>query len=105
MRLAGSRPPLRRDALGGGVGLLGQEPRTTLSYMKATVVSIRLEPQLQRELDRVSRKLGRSRSSIVRDALRRQLGLLRFEQARRSLMPLAEAQGILTEEDVFRLVS
>ena len=73
--------------------------------MKATVVSIRLEPQLQRELDRVSRKLGRSRSAIVREALRRQLGLLRFEQVRRSLMPLAEAQGILTDEDVFRLVS
>ena len=77
----------------------------TLSYMKANVVTIRLEPQLQRELDRLSRKLGRSRSAIVRDALRRQLALLRFEQARRSLLPLAEAQGILTDEDVFSLVS
>jgi predicted transcriptional regulator len=77
----------------------------TLSYMKANVVTIRLEPALQRELDRLSRKLGQSRSAIVRDALRRQLALLRFEQARRSLLPLAEAQGILTDEDVFSLVS
>ena len=54
---------------------------------------------------RLSRQLGRSRSEIVRDAIRRQLALLRFEQTRRTLLPLAEAQGILTDEDVFRIVS
>jgi len=41
----------------------------------------------------------------VRDALRRQLALVRFEQARRGLLPLAEAQGFLTDEDVFADVS
>ncbi len=30
---------------------------------------------------------------------------LRFEEARRMLLPLAEAQGILTDEDVFEIVS
>jgi len=38
-------------------------------------VTVRLEPSLERELDRVSRELGRTRSEIVRDALRRQLSL------------------------------
>jgi predicted transcriptional regulator len=75
----------------------------TLSYMAA--VTIRLEPALQRQLDRVSRELGRTRSDIVRDALRRQLALLRFEKVRRQLMPFAEARGYLTDEDVFRDVS
>ncbi len=45
------------------------------------------------------------RSELVRDAVRRQVALLRFEEARRALLPLAEAQGILTDEDVFTIVS
>ena len=73
-----------------------------MSYMAVTV---RLEPDLERQLDRVSRELGKTRSEIVRDALRRQLALLRFEKVRRQLMPFAEARGYLTDEDVFRDVS
>ena len=73
--------------------------------MKNASVTIRLDSKLQRDLDRLSRQLGRSRSDLVRDAVRRQLALLRFEQARRTLLPLAEAQGVLTDEDVFARVS
>lgn len=73
--------------------------------MKNASLTIRLDPKLQRDLDRLSRQLGRSRSDLVRDALRRQLALLRFEQSRRALLPLAEAQGVLTDEDVFTAVS
>jgi len=76
-----------------------------MSYMKGSTLTVRLDPKIQRELDRLSRQLGRSRSDIVRDAVRRQIALLRFERTRRALLPLAEAQGILTDEDVFRLVS
>lgn len=73
--------------------------------MKSASVTIRLDPKLQRDLDRLSRQLGRSRSDLVRDAVRRQLALLRFEQARRMLLPIAESQGILTDEDVFARIS
>jgi predicted transcriptional regulator len=73
--------------------------------MKTSTVTIRLDAKLQRDLDRLSRQLGRSRSDLVRDAVRRQIALLRFEQIRRELLPLAEAQGILTDEDVFKIVS
>ena len=73
--------------------------------MKTATVTIRLDAKLQRDLDRLSRQLGRSRSDLVRDAVRRQIALLRFDQARRTLLPLAEAQGILTDEDVFKIVS
>jgi hypothetical protein len=41
----------------------------------------------------------------VREALRRQLSLLRFEQLRERVLPFAEAAGYLTDEDVFREVS
>ncbi len=77
----------------------------TLSYMKKATVTIRLDTKLQQELDRLCKQLGRSRSEVVRDALRRQIALLRFERSRRAILPLAEAQGILTDEDVFRIVS
>jgi predicted transcriptional regulator len=73
--------------------------------MKTATVTIRLDAKLQRELSRLSRQLGRSRSELVRDALRRQLALVQFEQARRNLLPLAEARGFLTDEDVFADVS
>ena len=85
--------------------MLSETAGTTLSYMKTSSVTIRLDAKLQRELSRLSRQLGRSRSDLIRDALRRQLALVRFEQARRGLLPLADAKGILTDEDVFALVS
>ena len=71
--------------------------------MKNASVTIRLDAKLRRELNRLSRQLGRTRSDLVRDALRRQLALLRFEQARRGLLPLAQAKRILTDDDVFDL--
>ena len=69
------------------------------------VVTVRLEPELEKQLSQVSRKQHRSRSDIIRDALRRQLALIRFEEVRRQLKPLAEAAGYLIDEDVFRNVS
>ena len=69
------------------------------------VVTIRLDTKLQRELDEVCEQLGRTRSEVVRDALRRQLSLMRYERTRRQLTPFAEARGYLTDEDVFRDVS
>lgn len=74
-------------------------------YMKTGAVTIRLDPSLEEMLDRVCRETGRSRSEVVRDALRRQLTLDLLEEARRQLIPFAEAQGIYTDEDVFKLVS
>lgn len=79
--------------------------RLTLPYMKTGSVTIRIDADLERELDRLSRQLGRSRSDVVRDALRRQIALARFEEARRALLPRAEGAGLLTDEDIFAAVS
>ena len=73
--------------------------------MKQSAVTIRLDAGLQRELDKICRHMRRTRSDVVRDALRRQLALLRFERLRRRAMPFAEARGYLTDEDVARDVS
>ena len=68
-------------------------------------VTIRLDRDLQRLLDRLCRETGRTRSDVVRDALRRPLSLLRFDQLRRKALPFAEARGYLADEDIFRDVS
>jgi predicted transcriptional regulator len=73
--------------------------------MKTPTITIRLDDTLERQLDQACAQTGRTRSDLARDALRRQLALLRFERLRRRVLPLAEAQGYLTDEDVFRDVS
>lgn len=79
--------------------------RVTMSYMKTSTITIRLDESLGRELDQACARTGRTRSELARDALRRQLALLRFERLRKRTLPLAEAQGYLTDEDIFRDVS
>jgi len=73
--------------------------------MKTSTITIRLDEELERELGRACTRTGRTRSDLARDALRRQLALLRFERMRKRALPLAESQGYLTDEDVFRDVS
>lgn len=76
-----------------------------MSCMKTRTLTIRLEADLDRELERACAESGRSRGDLVRDALKRQLSLLRFERLRSRTLTFAEAAGLLTDEDVFRLVS
>ena len=76
-----------------------------MSYMKTSALTIRLDPELEEQLDRVAKRSGRSRSEVVREALRRQLAVAQFDDLRKRIMPFAEARGYLTDEDVFRDVS
>ena len=72
--------------------------------MKGTL-TIRLDKDLERMLDRLCKRTGQSRSDLVRQAVRREVSLRRFEDLRRRVMPFAEARGYLTDEDVFREIS
>jgi len=73
--------------------------------IKTSALTIRLDADLDEQLSRVAERSGRSRSEVARDALRRQLAVLQFEDARRQIMPFAEARGYLTDEDIFRAIS
>lgn len=75
-----------------------------MSDMKATL-TLRIDEDLERELDRACAESGRTRSDLAREALRRQLTLSRFERLRRAALPFAEARGYLTDEDIFRELS
>jgi predicted transcriptional regulator len=73
--------------------------------MKSSAITIRLDPELDRQVAQAAKRTGLSRSEIVRESVRRQLALVQFQDLRRRIMPLAEARGYLTDEDVFRDVS
>jgi predicted transcriptional regulator len=70
-----------------------------------TTITIRLDKDLDRELTKLAKRTGRSKSDLAREALRKQLAIQRFRDLRRRAMPYAEAAGYLTDEDVFRDVS
>ena len=78
---------------------------TSLRDPPMATLTIRLDEKLERELARLAKKSGRTKSEVARDALRRQLLVQEFRQLRQELMPYAEAVGWLTDEDVFRDVS
>lgn len=71
----------------------------------SSTLTIRLDDDLERALARFAKRAGRPKSELAREALRRQLLVARFEEARRSVLPFAEARGLLLDEDVFDMVS
>ena len=77
-----------------------------ITPMKSSTVTIRVDAKLDRELKRLSRSLRQSKSDIARDALKRQVALLRFRKTRQAVLSEVEAKtGVLTDEDVFAIVS
>ncbi len=90
---------VRRDESTAG------DVRCVTLYDMKSAITIRLDDDLERLLGELCEQTGRTRSDIVREALRRQLKLLRFEHLRRKVLPFAEARGYLTDEDVIRDIS
>ncbi|HYU52856.1 MAG TPA: ribbon-helix-helix protein, CopG family, partial [Gemmatimonadaceae bacterium] len=64
-----------------------------------------LPQAIRRELDRIAREEGVSRSDVLRQSLEDFLFVRRFRQLRQRMMAAAQAQGIFTDEDVFNRVS
>ena len=70
-----------------------------------TTLTIRLPEQLRTDLRKLSRQEHRAVSDIVRDSLRRHVAVQQFRSLRRRILPFAEAQGLVTDEDVFKALS
>ncbi|MBI5286043.1 MAG: ribbon-helix-helix protein, CopG family [Deltaproteobacteria bacterium] len=66
---------------------------------------MRLPEKLQQELETVVKKEKTSKSEVIRDAISRYLAVKRFKQLRKQVLPFAEAEGLLTDEDVFKTIS
>ena len=70
-----------------------------------STLTLRIPDDLKKQLEELSRQLRRPTSELVRESLRRYVVTEQLKAIRRVTVPLAEAQGYLTDEDVFRAVS
>ena len=70
-----------------------------------STLNVRIPDPLRRQLEKLSRQESRPVSEIVRDSLRRYIAAQRFQSLRKKTLPFAEAQGFLTDEDVFKAIS
>jgi predicted transcriptional regulator len=69
--------------------------------MKKSTLTIRLDKDLDELLTKASRRSGRNRSEIAREALRRQLRISQFEALRQRLMPFVgdNREGVKSNKD------
>ena len=70
-----------------------------------TTLTIRLPEALKAQLDEISRDENKAVSDIVRESLRRYIAVEKFRAVRKKILPFAEAQGLLTDEDVFKALA
>ena len=68
-------------------------------------LTIRLPDDLRTELEKLSRAEQKAVSDIVRESIRRYVAIQKFRALRKKVLPFAEAQGFLTDEDVFKAIS
>jgi predicted transcriptional regulator len=67
-----------------------------------STLTIRLDDELDRQLNRLAEQSRRTKSDLVRDMLRREAALEELRQTRALLKPFAERAGYLADEDFFR---
>ena len=68
-------------------------------------VTISLPQAVRRELDRIAKEDGVSRSDVLRQSLEDFLFVRRFRRLRQRMLEASQAEVIYTDEDVFTRVS
>ncbi len=68
-------------------------------------LTIQIPEEMRKELSEISKEQQKSVSELVRESLREFIAINRFGKLRNTVLPFAEAQGILTDEDVFEHLS
>lgn len=70
-----------------------------------SAITIRLPDDLKDDLQKLSAEQSKPVSDIVRESIRRYVAVEKFRSLRKKALPFAEAQGYLTDEDVFNAIS
>ncbi len=65
------------------------------------VISVSFPENMAKELDRIARESGRTKSDLIKEALREFLWEERFSRLRKILTRKAKAKGLVTDDDVF----
>jgi predicted transcriptional regulator len=68
-------------------------------------LTIRLPDELRDDLQKLSEEQSKPVSDIVRESIRRYVAVEKFRSLRKKVLPFAEAQGYLTDDDVFEAIS
>jgi predicted transcriptional regulator len=68
-------------------------------------LTISLPKELRRGLKKIAKAEGVTSSEYIRRAIKADMFRRSLRAARRELVPQARAQGIYTDEDVFKIVS
>jgi len=68
------------------------------------IITIRIPDEMEKEITRISKEQDRPVSSLVRDSLKRYIRIYRFRKLRDRLLPFAEAQGLLIDEDIYEKI-
>ena len=68
-------------------------------------ITVRLPKKLREKLRKLSRREKVNMSELVRESLEQYISLREFRRLRKKVLPFAEAQGMLTDEDIFRSIS
>ena len=68
-------------------------------------LTIRIDDELEKDLDLLAKVQHRTKSDLAREMLRKYIAVERFRELRRKALPLAEAAGYVTDEDIFRDIS
>ena len=76
-----------------------------LQCLTMNTLTIRLPEDLREDLQKLSEEQSKPVSDIVRESIRRYVAVEKFRALRRKVLPFAEAQGFLTDEDVFKAIS
>ena len=76
-----------------------------LQCLTMNTLTIRLPNEIRSDLQKLSQEQNKPVSDIVRESIRRYVAVEKFRALRKKTLPFAEAQGYLTDEDVFRDIS
>lgn len=76
-----------------------------LQCLTMNTLTIRLPEELKDDLQKLSEEQSKPISDIVRESIRRYVAVEKFRALRKKVLPFAEAQGFLTDEDVFKAIS
>jgi len=68
-------------------------------------ITVRITDDIKKDLDELSASEHKPVSDIVRESIRRYVAIRKFRKLRNMVLPFAESRGILTDEDVFDIIS
>jgi len=69
------------------------------------VISVSFPEELASELNRLAKETGRTKSELIKEALRAYLWEDRFKRLAQSARARARKRGFVTDEDVFKVIS